>query len=46
MAWGWRIPICAVAASMNHIPYKGASQAVTDLMGGQVDSSFATLASV
>ncbi|MES2183869.1 MAG: tripartite tricarboxylate transporter substrate binding protein [Pseudomonadota bacterium] len=31
---------------MNHIPYKGAAQAVTDLMGGQVDSSFATLASV
>lgn len=32
--------------SMNHIPYKGAAQAVTDLMGGQVDSSFATLGSV
>jgi len=31
---------------MNHIPYKGAAQAVTDLMGGQVDSSFATLGSV
>jgi len=32
--------------SMNHIPYKGAAQATTDLMGGQVDSSFATLGSV
>lgn len=32
--------------SMNHIPYKGAAQAITDLMGGQVDSSFATLGSV
>jgi len=32
--------------SMNPIPYKGAAQAVTDLMGGQVDSSFATLGSV
>jgi tripartite-type tricarboxylate transporter receptor subunit TctC len=32
--------------SMNHIPYKGAAQAATDLMGGQVDSSFATLGSV
>ncbi|RYZ10979.1 MAG: tripartite tricarboxylate transporter substrate binding protein [Comamonadaceae bacterium] len=31
---------------MNHIPYKGAAQTVTDLMGGQVDSSFATLGSV
>lgn len=31
---------------MNHIPYKGAAQAVTDLVGGQVDSSFATLGSV
>jgi len=31
---------------MNHIPYKGAAQVVTDLMGGQVDSSFATLGSV
>ncbi|MET3444571.1 tripartite-type tricarboxylate transporter receptor subunit TctC [Variovorax paradoxus] len=33
------------ATSMNHIPYKGAAQAITDLMGGQVDSSFATLGS-
>jgi len=32
--------------SMNHIPYKGAAQGTTDLMGGQVDSSFATLGSV
>jgi len=32
--------------SMNQIPYKGAAQATTDLMGGQVDSSFATLGSV
>lgn len=32
--------------SMNHIPYKGAAPAITDLVGGQVDSSFATLGSV
>jgi tripartite-type tricarboxylate transporter receptor subunit TctC len=32
--------------SMNHIPYKGASQVVTDVMGGQLDSSFATFGSV
>lgn len=32
--------------SMNHIPYKGAAPAITDLMGGQLDSSFATLGSV
>jgi tripartite-type tricarboxylate transporter receptor subunit TctC len=32
--------------SMNHIPYKGAAQAITDLIGGQVDSSFATRGSV
>ena len=32
--------------AMNHIPYKGAAQVVTDLMGGQIDSSFATLGSV
>ena len=31
---------------MNHIPYKGAAPVVTDLMGGQLDSSFATLGSV
>jgi tripartite-type tricarboxylate transporter receptor subunit TctC len=32
--------------SMNHIPYKGAAQVVTDLIGGQIDGSFATLGSV
>ena len=32
--------------SMNHIPYKGAAPVVTDLVGGQLDSSFATLGSV
>lgn len=32
--------------SMNHIPYKGAAPVVTDLLGGQLDSSFATLGSV
>jgi len=32
--------------SMSHIPYKGASQAIADVMAGQVDSSFATLGSV
>lgn len=32
--------------SMVHVPYKGAAPAVTDLMGGQVDLSFATLGSV
>jgi len=32
--------------TMNHIPYKGAAQAISDLMGGQVDSSLATLGSV
>jgi len=32
--------------AMNHIPYKGAAQVVTDVMGGQLDSSFATLGSV
>jgi len=31
---------------MTHIPYKGAAPAVTDLMGGQVDLSFATVGSV
>lgn len=35
-----------VGLSMNHIPYKGAAQVVTDVMGGQLDSSFATLGSV
>ncbi len=32
--------------TMNHIPYKGAAQVVTDVMGGQLDSSFATVGSV
>ena len=32
--------------SMTHIPYKGAAPAVTDLISGQVDASFATLGSV
>jgi tripartite-type tricarboxylate transporter receptor subunit TctC len=31
---------------LNHIPYKGAAPVVTDLLGGQLDSSFATLGSV
>ncbi|MDA8453310.1 tripartite tricarboxylate transporter substrate binding protein [Acidovorax sp. GBBC 3334] len=31
---------------LHHVPYKGAAPVVTDLMGGQVDSSFATLGSV
>jgi tripartite-type tricarboxylate transporter receptor subunit TctC len=29
-----------------HVPYKGASPAITDLIGGQVDLSFATVGSV
>ena len=32
--------------SMIHVPYKGAAPAVTDLIGGQVDLSFATVGSV
>jgi len=32
--------------TMTHIPYKGAAPAITDLVGGQLDSSFATLGSV
>jgi tripartite-type tricarboxylate transporter receptor subunit TctC len=32
--------------TMTHIPYKGAAAAVTDLIGGQVDLSFATVGSV
>jgi tripartite-type tricarboxylate transporter receptor subunit TctC len=31
---------------LTHVPYKGAAPAVADLMGGQVDASFATLGSV
>ena len=31
---------------LNHVPYKGAAPVVTDLVGGQLDSSFATLGSV
>ena len=31
---------------LNHVPYKGAAPVVTDLMGGQLDVSFATLGSV
>jgi tripartite-type tricarboxylate transporter receptor subunit TctC len=31
---------------LNHIPYKGAAPVVNDLLGGQLDSSFATLGSV
>lgn len=31
---------------LNHVPYKGAAPVITDLMGGQIDSSFATLGSV
>lgn len=35
-----------VGVSLVHVPYKGAAPAVSDLMGGQVDASFATLGSV
>ena len=31
---------------MTHVPYKGSSQIVADLLGGQLDASFATLGSV
>jgi tripartite-type tricarboxylate transporter receptor subunit TctC len=31
---------------ITHIPYRGAAPAVTDLIGGQIDMSFATLGSV
>lgn len=33
----------AQGLQLNHVPYKGAAPVVTDLMGGQLDSSFATL---
>lgn len=36
----------ANSLQLNHVPYKGAAPVVTDLMGGQLDSSFATLGSV
>ncbi len=36
----------AKGLKLNHVPYKGAAPVVTDLMGGQLDSSFATLGSV
>ncbi|WP_159911430.1 tripartite tricarboxylate transporter substrate binding protein [Pantoea sp. 18069] len=36
----------AQGLSLNHVPYKGAAPVITDLMGGQIDSSFATLGSV
>lgn len=32
--------------SMLHVPYKGAAPVVNDLIGGQVDSSFATMGSI
>lgn len=31
---------------MTHVPYKGSSPAITDLMGGQIDMVFSTAASV
>ncbi|WP_454753843.1 tripartite tricarboxylate transporter substrate binding protein [Cupriavidus necator] len=31
---------------MNHVPYRGAGPAITDLLGGQVDVMFATAAAV
>jgi tripartite-type tricarboxylate transporter receptor subunit TctC len=31
---------------ITHVPYKGAAPAITDIIGGQLDSSFATLGSV
>jgi tripartite-type tricarboxylate transporter receptor subunit TctC len=35
-----------VGIDIQHVPYKGAGQAVTDLLGGHVDSAFVSLASV
>ena len=31
---------------MNHIPYKGSSEALTDIVGGRVDAYFAPISSV
>jgi tripartite-type tricarboxylate transporter receptor subunit TctC len=31
---------------MTHVPYRGASPAITDLLGGQIDTMFTTVASV
>lgn len=36
----------ANGVKLNHVPYKGAAPVVNDLLGGQLDSSFATLGSV
>ena len=36
----------AAGVELNHVPYKGAAPAVQDLLGGQVQLSFASLASV
>ena len=36
----------AAGVELTHVPYKGAAPAVQDLVGGQVQMSFATLASV
>ena len=36
----------AAGVALTHVPYKGAAPAVQDLIGGQVQLSFATLASV
>jgi tripartite-type tricarboxylate transporter receptor subunit TctC len=36
----------AAGVELTHVPYKGAAPAVQDLLGGQVQISFATLASV